>query len=233
MRFAAPFLALVTLFSAVALATDLSRPPPKGSSPQASAVSVARYDGESPGAAYLRALPPEERKTLDKEGQVLLEDDKSTDSGFGGYIRAVAIFHQSKKRVFELMAAPDQQSLFMPHVVSSVPMQKPANGQLTEFTLKVMLSHYRFHTMHWFYPETSRLEWWLDTSQKNDIAGQEGYWQLFELTPDTTVGEYGTKIDTGIHVPKWLQNIFARGDIPDALKAFRKYMDSNGTWRKD
>jgi hypothetical protein len=226
-------LLLVSLCSVAALATDLTRPPAKGSSPLASSVAVAKYDGESPGAAYLRALPADERRELDKKGQVLLEDDKSTDSGFGGYIRAVAIFHQPKKRVFELMAAPDQQSLFMPHVESSNPAQRPANGQLTDFTLKVMLSHFRFHTMHWFYPETSRLEWWLDTSQKNDIAAQEGYWQLFELTPDTTVGEYGTKIDTGIHVPRWLQNVFARGDIPDALTAFRKYMDSNGTWRKD
>lgn len=226
-------LLFASLLSVSALATDLTRPPPKGRSSLASAVTVAKFDGESPGAEYLRKLPPEERKELDQKGQVLLEDDQSTDSGFGGYIRAVAIFHQSKKRVFELMAAPDMQSLFMPHVVSSVPLQRPTNGQLTEFTLKIMLSHFKFHTMHWFYPEVSRLEWWLDTSQKNDISGQEGYWQLFELTPDTTVGEYGTKIDTGIHVPRWLQNIFARGDIPDALTAFRKYMDSNGAWRKD
>ena len=76
------------------------------------------------------------------------------------------------------------------------------------------------------------MEWALDTSQKNDIKGQEGYWQLFELNANTTIAEYGTRVDTGIAVPRWVQNLFARADIPKALTAFRQYMDSNGTYRK-
>jgi hypothetical protein len=53
-----------------------------------------------------------------------------------------------------------------------------------------------------------------------------------EMGPDTTIGEYGTRVDTGVAVPGWLQKILARNDIPGAMTGFRKYMDSGGTWRK-
>ena len=211
---------------------DQSRPPQHGHSPLATDVTTVSTAGAFPGQAYYQSLPAEQRRQLDKDGQVLLGDDKSTDSSMAGYIRAVAIFKQPKQRVFEMMSQPEMQALYLPHVVSSTPAARPANGELTDFDLKFVLSHFRFHVWHWFYPEQSRIEWWLDKSQKNDIKAQEGYWQLFALSPTTTIGEYGTRIDTDIAVPKWLADIFARSDIPNALIAFRRYMDSNGTWRK-
>lgn len=227
-----PFVLVLALVVSSVARAETPRPPQHGHSPLATDVTTASTNGAFPGKAYYDALPADQRRQLDKQGQVLLGDDKSTDSSMSGYIRAVAIFKQPKQRVFEMMAQPEMQALYLPHVESSTPASKVQNGELTDFDLKFLLSHVRIHVWHWFYPEQSRIEWWLDKSQKNDIKSQEGYWQLFALTPTTTIGEYGTRIETGIAVPKWLADVFARNDIPGALIAFRRYMDSNGTWRK-
>lgn len=223
------------LLSRVGLAAEAARPASRGSSPLASPIhSVVTAD--SPGARYIKSLTADQQKQLDKEGEILLGEQKADSGGsgtYGGYIRAVAIFHQNKKRVFELMTDTVTQALYLPHLTGATVMAHQPNGELTEFVLKIMWRTMKLHVQHWFYPEQSRSEWALDTTQANDIKAQEGYWQLFELGPDTTVGEYGTKVDTGLAVPAFIQNMFARADIPKALTAFRKYMDSNGKYRRD
>lgn len=232
--------ALATLLISVAAqAADVAapgavRPHARATSPIASSIdTVPPATGESVGAKYLRELKPELKAQIDKEGQSLLGEEKGADGSYGGYIRAVAIFHQSKKRVFELMTDTATQALYLPHIVNAIVAAKPTNGELTQFALKFLWSDVKFRVQHWFYPEMSRSEWNLDTSVPHDIKAQEGYWQLYELDANTTVGEYGTKVETGMAVPKFIQDMFARGDIPKALTAFRKYMDSNGKYRRE
>ncbi len=225
---------LATAIATNAFAAELTRPPARGSSPLASAVAATAAPGTTtPGASYLASLTPDVQKKLQAENQALMGEEKADKGSYGGYIRAVAIFKQSKKRVFELMTDTAAQALYLPHIDSATVEARPPNGELTQFILKFIWKSVKFHVQHWFYPEQSRSEWALDPSAANDIKGQEGYWQLFELGPDLTIGEYGTRIETGIAVPKFIQDIFARADIPKALTAFRKYMDSNGTYRRD
>jgi hypothetical protein len=210
------------------------RPAAKGMSPLSSPVTTTRKDeGRFAGLAYFKSLPEDQRKELSAKGHILLSEDKSGAGTFSGYIRAVAIFKQPKKRVFELMHEPTKQALYLPHLVSATTQTLAPNGELVEFAIKVMMSTYHYHTQHWFYPEQSRVEWTLDSASKNDIKVQDGYWQLFELSDGATIGEYGTRIETGLAVPKFVQDIFARDDIPKAMLAMRKYIDSNGTFRRE
>lgn len=227
--------ALFVLFLPVHVLADAPRPAPKGIGDMASPVTTTRtVNGLTEGAAYLATLKPEMRSVLEKDGQVLFGEQKKDASGsYGGYIRAVAYFKQPKARAFALIVEPSLQPLYLPRLVSATAVEQPANGELDEFTLKVLIAKFVFRTRHWFYPEHSRVEWALEKTWKNDIDDQEGYWQLYAVTPELTVGEYGTRIDTGIAVPGWIQDMLARKDIPKALTAFRKYLDTNGKYRRD
>ena len=141
---------------------------------------------------------------------MLLADDKSTAGSFGGYIRVVALFSLPKKRVWDLVTQPSLQILFMPHLVSSAIVSRTPEGETTDFVLKVLWVSVKIRVAHKFYADQSRLEWALDNSVKNDIKAQEGYWQFFELGPDKTIGEYGTRVDTGLAVPHFIQETLAR-----------------------
>jgi hypothetical protein len=191
-------------------------------------------EGKTEGQIFLESLDPEIQKAVLKKGQTLLGEPKQTDNGsYAGYIKAVAIFKQPKQRVWELMVVPTKQPLYLPRLTGASTVDKPANGELVEFKLGVLFSTYKFYTRHWFYPEQSRVEWALDPDKESDIALQEGYWQLYALDENTTIGEYGTRVDTGVAVPQFLQDFFAKKDIPTALTAFRAYMDSDGKFRRD
>lgn len=210
------------------------RPSSKGKSALASSTTTVKKEGEEfAGAAYFKSLPADLQAKLLKEDQVLLAEDKTTDDNYAGYIKAVAIFKQPKKRAWELMIEPTKQVQFLPRLTGATAAERPANGELVDFQLKVLFSTYKFRVQHWFYPEQSRIEWLLDKSVKNDIKSQEGYWQLFELDENRTIGEYGTRVETGIAAPKFLQDIFARKDIPKALTGMRKFVDSNGTYKRE
>jgi hypothetical protein len=225
--------ALLILLSATARAADDARPPARGSSPLACPITSSQVEaGEPAGVRYFHSLPEDLRKQVEKDGQAVMGEQKKDGGTYGGYVRAVAIFRQSKQRVFELMRDTAAQALYLPHIQSATVVARPENGELTQFILKFIWKQVQFRVRHWFYPETSRSEWALDTSAPHDIRGQEGYWQLFEMGPDLTIGEYGTRVDTGLAVPQFIQDMFARADIPKALTAFRKYMDSGGTYRR-
>ncbi len=226
--------ATVTLASSLAIAG--LRPTPRGTGVGASPITLTLPGkGDTEGATYLKSVTPEFRAQLEKDGQALLKekDTSSPDKALAGYIKAVVIMKQPKARVFELIRDTTKQATYLPRLVGATAIEKPANGELTEFHIKFWFTSFTTRVQHWFYPEFSRVEWKLDPSFKNDIEAQEGFWQLYQLTADTTVGEYGTRVETGVHVPQNVQDFFARRDIPEAMAAFKKFIDSNGTYKRD
>jgi hypothetical protein len=229
-------LPVVLLVPAVALAAAeaLSRPAAKSTHALASAVDTLRdVGGFTEGASFLAGLDPALRETLERSGQVVDGRTDASSGAYGGYIKAYALFRQPKKRTYELLVEPSRQLQYLPMLSLSNQVERVENGELTQFQIKVLFTTTNFRVRHWYYPETSRLEWLLDPAFKNDIRAQEGFWQLFALDPQTTVGEYGTRVDTGLAVPASVQDFFARRDIPKALAGTRHFVDSNGTWKRD
>ena len=227
--------AFLLIFVQQVQADPLVRPDPKELRPYASPATGSKtVAGETEGALFLKSLSPEVRATLEKEGQVLLGDTKKgKGKSYAGFIKAVALFKVSKARAYELIVEPVKQPLYLPRLVSAKSIDAPQNGENIQFHLKVLFTKIHFRTRHWFFPEYSRVEWKLDPKFENDIADQEGFWQLYSVSPDLTVGEYGTLIDTGMAVPASIQEFLARRDIPSALTAFRAYVDSDGKFRRD
>jgi hypothetical protein len=226
-----------TTVAAVLLLTSTAsadRPEPKAIGEWASPVTTTQVvDGKTEGQRFLDSLPAELRAELERDKQVLLKDDHSTGDAFAGYIRAVALFEGPKDRVYELIVEPTKQPLYLPRLTGAEAVDVQQNGELIEFNLRVLMVRIQFYTQHWFYPEYSRVEWFLDHDRNNGIAEQEGYWQLYAVNENLTVGEYGTLVNTGVAVPRRIQEMLARRDIPSALTAFRSYIDSDGTFRRD
>jgi hypothetical protein len=46
------------------------------------------------------------------------------------------------------------------------------------------------------------------------------------------VGEYGIQVDTGIPIPRRLMRHIQERRIPEAMREFQRYINSNGTFRK-
>lgn len=229
---------LIASILAIPLSTAASRAAkPKVVATHASELSVglpSETVPKSEGDAYLQTLPENLRKELMEKGSVLIpETNETDDGGMAGYIKAVVIFEQNKPRAYELMVQPSNQVLFLPRLTKAQEIWHRNEGELTEFTLSAGPADVTFRTQHWFWPNFSRMEWALDPNHKNDIKVAEGFWQLYALNDKQCVGEYGTLVDTGLPVPTMLQSYFARKDVPEALDAFQKYINSNGKFRRE
>lgn len=191
-------------------------------------------EGPSEGERFLEGISSSLKAQLNAEGRVLLPEVKSKDGdGLSGEIRALALFQKSKEDTFELIIQPSQQALYLPRLKSSAPVLRSEGGELTEFHLGFGIMDIEYRTQHWWWPSLSRIEWGLDSTFDNDIKVAKGFWQLYALGPDRCLGEYGTVVDTGLPVPESMQGYFARKDIPDALKAFQRYIDSGGRYRRE
>lgn len=228
------------------IAEAWKRPAPLLVPPLASpATTIATLQtGRTEGEAYLATLSPAEREALLRDGVFMVQaEDPDSPSATGegdsaaikGYIRAVALFQQPKQRTLELMLEPANLALFLEELDGAETVLRiPELGELTKFTIEFLWLDIDFWIQHWFYPELSRYEWYLDTVNfDNDIDGNRGFWQLYALDATRTIGEYGVMVDTGIPIPRrWFERI-QRRQIPEAMAQFQAYIDSNGTYRKD
>lgn len=200
-------------------------------------------EGPTEGEVYLGTLAPEVREILLRDGVYLIQgEDPDSPSAKGGapaaaikgYIRALALFRQPKERTLSLMLEPGKLAWFLEDLHGSRTVARvPDVGELTKFTVKFLWIDVSFWVQHWFYPEISRYEWYMDTVNfKNDIRDNRGYWQLYALDGGRTVGEYGIVVHTGIPIPRsWFERI-QRRRIPGAMEQFQRYIDSGGVYRK-
>jgi len=199
--------------------------------------------GPSEGDLYLQTLAPEVRETLLRDRVYLIageDPDSPSAEGSGpaaaikGYIRALALFNRPKERTLELMLEPGKLAWFLDDLYDSEAVARdPDLGELTRFTIKFLWIDVSFWVQHWFYPEISRYEWYIDTENfRNGIRDNRGYWQLYALDDERTIGEYGIVVDTGIPIPRsWVERI-QRRRIPGAMAQFHRYIDSDGAYRK-
>lgn len=213
--------------------TGSKRPAPITISRFATPVTMAgRFGRDSEGKAFLRTLPVGLVRKLMEDKYVLLPEETSTAGSFSGYIRALTLFHQPKKEVYDLILNFDDQGLYQPRLDYAKSVTRTRDSDLVHFRLKVLLLEVNYWTQHWMYPEYSRIEWNLADGYKQELKMAEGFWQLFEVKDDMTIAVYGTRINTGFSVPAKIQYFLTKQDIPSALEAFIKYISSGGTYRK-
>lgn len=77
------------------------------------------------------------------------------------------------------------------------------------------------------------IRWTLDRSAPdNTVSDVEGGYRMVEVAPRRTLLVYRTYVDTGHHVPKFVQSYMQEKSIPDLLKAIKRRVESGGQWRK-
>ncbi len=77
------------------------------------------------------------------------------------------------------------------------------------------------------------IKWTLDhTAKSNTIADTQGEYRLYELGSDRTLAVYKTWVDSGLAVPRFIQDYMARKSLPNLLKALKRRVESGGQWRK-
>lgn len=185
----------------------------------------ARKDAET----VLAAEPPALVERLQEEGLIVLEDVEGEGESF---VVAYVIFPRSRSEVVTLMSQAERQPEYRPELKSVKTVRELENGRIDEQTLKILFRKLVYRLRYHVDPETGRIEWKLDLDFDNDMRRLDGFWELYEFTEGRrTLGRFGSNVDVGGGVPKFVQKGMSRKTVLRYLKNFRQWVESDGEWR--
>ena len=213
---------LFAVLVVIALPSLAARPPARQHAPPE---VIAGVDALTPGARFLQTLPASTREALKKEGQAVLDGQRSGDDT-NGLLRAVIRFDRPRDEVFAIITQPSTQVSYLPHVTQSKTVgARSAEGETTDMVVSFLFT-FRYRTQHWFYPEEHRMEWNLDPAGEDGLTEQLGFFQLYELDEKTTIAEYGTRVVAKDGFLNFLRGLGERGGVAEALTAIRKHVSA-------
>ncbi len=193
--------------------------------------------GPPPGAptdkdpAAYRGMSAEQIARV-KQGEIVILDRPEKVEG-RSMITAAFIFDQDIDTVWSLMTQGWRQEEYLPRLQRSKLYKKWDGGDQIEFHVEILgigidyrilgtrdKSHYYSH-------------WKLDPDFDNDMKEVSGYWRFYWIDGHHTLARYGTWVQTGFGIPDFIQEYLTKKDLPSALAAQKKWVDSGGTWRKE
>lgn len=197
-------------------------------------VSIALAGVAEPRAAQetasdiLAHQPEAVTEALMRDKIVLLDHG---DTNGNGMLEGLVVFEQPRSRTLQLIAQTARQTEYRPELEAVETVERSDGATIDEHRMKIMFMEidYRVRT-HYDY-ERSRIDWKLDPNFDNDLQDIEGYWELYELDENRTLGKFGTRVSVGQAMPIWLQDYATRKNVPQTMDRMRRWVDSDGTYR--
>lgn len=205
--------------------------------PRASAARVALLAlagslalGAQRGAeSVLSAEPPARLERLEAQRVVLLED--AGGEGSQSFIMALVLFERSVDRVRELLRQAERQPEYRPELKSVKTVELLPDGRIDEQKMKILFTRLVYRLRYHEDPQTGRLEWKLDETFDNDVERLEGFWEFFSFEDGRTLGRFGSRVDVGSGVPRFVQKGISRKTVLTYVENTQKWVDSGGSWR--
>ena len=185
------------------------------------APAVAASGAEAEGGALTR----EDVARLER-GEVLLRNQVDKDAKGRGRGRAIVLIRRPPAAVWTVLTDYEKHTEFMPGVVRSKVYSRADRTVGVAYTLKVLLKSIRYHCLCTAAPDQRAIRWTLDKSRKNDIAGTTGCWEIRPHGDGGSIAIYSLAVDTGMSVPRFVQNFLTRRDLPNVARALKKRVES-------
>ena len=185
---------------------------------------------------------PSAESVLEREPTALVDELSGEKiavvQGGGGdgpesFVVAYVLFERSHSDVLQLLKQAARQPEYRPELKSVKTVERLPDGRVDEQVLKIVFRKLRYRLQYSEDPDTGRLEWRLDPRFDNDLRKMEGFWELyaFATDPARTLGRFGSSVDVGQGVPKFIQRGMGRKTVLRYVRNCRQWIDSNGEWR--
>lgn len=179
--------------------------------------------------AVLAGEPPELAGKIERERLVVLED---IGEGAESFVVAYVIFERSIEDVLRLLRQAERQPEYRTELASVETVETLEDGRIDEQRLRIMFTKLTYRLRYREDPANGRLDWKLDPDFENDLSKMEGFWELspFASTPGRTLARFGSSVDVGPAVPRFVQKGLSRRTVLRYLENCRKWIDSDGNW---
>jgi len=145
-----------------------------------------------------------------------------------GMTPAVVLFAHPPEQVFELLIQTERQAEVMRFIDAIEPVSRRPEDHVDRHELKILFTRIRYHVRHHWDGEAMRIWWDLAPSHANDIREITGYWELYPLSGNRSLGLYASAVDVGPVIPRRMQAALTRKNLRSAVESFRRWVDEEG-----
>jgi len=183
------------------------------------------------GMAGLKGLSSVQLADLANGEIVFLNADNKNDNK-SSLIEAALVFSATPATTWKLISKTEDQPKYIDHC-KEVKVKNRSSARASEVhRVGNSLLTFNYGVIQNYFPEKLCLSWMLDTSYpENDLVSLRGYWQFYPYGKGKTLARYGSNVSFK-NLPEFVENMFSKGGVKDALKSVKKYVDSGGTYRK-
>jgi len=185
-------------------------------------------DGVDPEA--LKGITDEQIAELCSKGILMVGELEG--AGEDNFLMSLLIFEQPREEVFKLLCATDREIEYLPRIIEEKVIQRTETQDTVEFYVGASLFKFRYQVNHRYNKDKWMLDWNLNPDFDNEVQRVDGSYRLYELPDGRTLARYQTLFSVSAAIPKSIQNMLAKGDLPESLAYLKKWVDSGGTWRR-
>lgn len=191
-------------------------------------------DPTPPDPYSAQGLTEEDRAAIEK-GEVVVKGElhKTTEGQNAGRGVAYARAARDVEACWPILVDYGSHPEFMPRLERVTYLERTPERARATHEVRILWSTYRYTVALEFDAPRKTVAWSLDRSVKNDIKDTTGRWELLPLAGGATLIKYTVAVDTGMFVPRFLEEFLTRRDLPAILDNFRRRVESRGVWKKD
>ncbi|MBW2270450.1 MAG: hypothetical protein JRH16_17940 [Deltaproteobacteria bacterium] len=183
----------------------------------------ARKGGPETAQRILATQLPAVLQEFEQTGLVMLEGTSAE-----GHVRALVRFEQPRRRVIRLLAQTARHHEFRPELREIESHSWDETGALDTHRMRIMFMNIDYRLRTHFDWEGNRIWWELDPEFENGLEVVEGFWELFDIDGQNTLGRFGTRVSVGAGLPNWFQDMATRKNVPEAMENVKRWVDVGG-----
>jgi hypothetical protein len=196
---------------------------------------VSFITGSMGQAGEYEKLSDEQRDELNK-GEPVYEYVKTSDDeghATGGYARSLILVKKPIEDCWNIFSQVDKHHEYFPRQTETHMLDSDTTHALLKKVFDFYVKDISYYIKYTIDPGKHKINYDLDKSRPHDLEEVNGFFLFEEVKKDTTLFIYAvTRTETGLRVPKFIQNYITSRDLPNVTEHVKKRIESGGTWKK-
>jgi ribosome-associated toxin RatA of RatAB toxin-antitoxin module len=170
-----------------------------------------------------------------EDGEVLIfQEERRLDNGkIGTWMRAMILVDAPPRVCWEVLNDLAHYYEFQPRLLESTIIERQNSSIVVRLSFKAAWKEVFYHLKYVRDDRRMVLHYRLDRELPRNISDARGWWQAIPYKEgSTTIISYASCVDTGMWVPRLIQRIFTKMDLPNVVSYLKRRIESGGRWNK-
>ena len=169
-------------------------------------------------------------------GKAIYQSVRSKDEAgnLQGHGEGIALINADVDKCFKLFCDFNRQAQYFPRKKLSQIIKQEGNVYHVQKEFGFYVKDIRYVVEYTVDEENHTVKFRMLKDYPHDLKESEGFFRFEKLEAKRTLFTYAvTKVDTGLAVPKFIQDYLSSKDLPAVVENAKKFIESDGKWKKE